>query len=109
MLWTMTHPTNRMLAEMARAVLGRLGLEGEVLAPEREYLAERCAPIEVAVADAYGWPATAVRAEWIVRGDVVAQRDLLAGQLAFYRSRPDVVADSLVRHATRIAALGLHP
>jgi hypothetical protein len=108
-LWTMTHPTNRVLAELARAVLRRLGLEAGVPVPAREYLAERCAPIEAAVADAYGWPASAVRPDWIVRGAVVPQRELLAVQLDFYRDRPDVVADSLVRHATRIDALGLTP
>lgn len=107
-LFTLDHPSNAVLAPLAARVLTTLGLPGvEVAAPEREFLGERRAPIEPAVVDALGWPEDTVRERWVVRGEPLDTLDLVGAQLDFYAGRPDVVADSRVRHADRRAALGL--
>lgn len=102
-LWSMNHPSNRVLVEVARRVLDVAGVGGEVQAPTREFLAEKVAPIDTGVAAALGWPESAARSEWQIRGRAVADRDVLAAHLDFYGRRPDVVTDSLRRYATRLA------
>ncbi len=107
-MFTLSHPTNELLAVEARRILAVLGVpDATVTVPEREYLGERRAPVEDAVADALGWPAPVGRDVWVVRGERVDPTELAATQLAFYAERPDVVADSRVRHAERRALMGL--
>ena len=101
-LWSMNHPSNLVLAEIARRVLIVMKCPAHIEAPEREYLAERCAPVEAAVTRALGWPQDASRPDWVVRGERVDLADVLAAQLEFYARRPDVVADTLQRYADRI-------
>lgn len=109
-LFTITHPTNALLAAQARRILAALGLPADadpIDVPAREYLGERRAPLEPAVAAALGWPVDDTRSEWIVRGDAVPLADVVAAHLQRYAERPDVVTDSLRRHAGRRALLGL--
>lgn len=106
-LWTITHPTNRVLAELARRVLAVLGVPGPVAVPAREYLGQRRAPLERDVIRARGWPPDAARADWVVDATAVPSAGLLARQLAFYRERPDVVTATLARNAARLRLLGM--
>lgn len=106
-LWTMTHPTNALLGQVARALLRLLGVDEPVELPVREFLGARRAPLEPAVAAAHGWPADRTGTLWRVDGEPVPAEHLLATQLAGYAARPDVVADTRVRYAERLAALGL--
>ena len=107
-MFTLSHPTNLVLAAEAGRILRALGVDvPDPLPPEREYLGERRAPVEAAVVDALGWPDDAVRADWVVRHETVPLRTVLEAQLAFYAAHPDVPADSAVRHAARRERLGL--
>lgn len=104
-LWTMTHPTNRVLASLAERVLAVLRISARIEVPAREYLGQRRAPLEPAVADALGWPAGIVRPDWVVDGATVALPELAETQLAFYAERPDLVAATLRRLAPRLRTL----
>ncbi|MBE7188918.1 WcbI family polysaccharide biosynthesis putative acetyltransferase [Jatrophihabitans endophyticus] len=104
-LWSFNHPTNAVLAELARRVLATIGVDAPVTPPDREYLAERQAPVEPAVAAALGWPAGEIRPDWVVRGQVLDRDEVVRAHLAFYAERPDVVAEALTRYADRCAAL----
>ena len=107
-MFTLSHPTNLVLAAEAGRILRALGVDvPDPTPPEREYLGERRAPVEAAVVDALGWPDDAVRADWVVRHETVPLRTVLEAQLAFYAAHPDVPADSAVRHAARRERLGL--
>lgn len=110
-LWTMTHPSNQALAAVAEALLKAISVTADltaaVSAPHREYLGARRAPLEEAVVRGREWPAGIVRPEWVIDGQPLALPALLRRQLAFYRLRPDVIADCRTRHAKRLATLQL--
>ena len=106
-MFTLSHPTNRVLAEVARRILDRLRIRARVDVPVREFLGERRAPTEAAVVAALGWPESAARDAWQVRGEAVTGEQVLAAHLAFYAARPDVVADTRTRQADRLSRLGL--
>lgn len=109
-LFTITHPTNALLAAQAGRILAALGLPADAPEPPaREYLGERRAPLEPAVARALGWPVDPARAEWVFRGRSVPLREVIEAHLARYADHPDVVTDSLRRHADRRALIGLPP
>lgn len=107
-MWTMTHPANVVLGELARRALGHLGVPGTVEVPRREYLGQRRAPVDPPTAQALGW--SHPRASWVVDGRRVPRRELVERQLAFYRDRPDVITETLRRNQDRIALLEpVHP
>ncbi len=106
-MWTLSHPRNTVLAEVAARILTRLGLTAGVPIPEREFVGARRAPIESAVARALGWPDAAIRSAWVVDQRAVDQRGLLDAQLSWYAARPDIAADARVRFADRLDLLGL--
>jgi Polysaccharide biosynthesis enzyme WcbI len=107
-VWTMDHPSNAVLAAIARGVLRVLDLPDEaMLVREREYLGQRRTPVEPAVAAALGWPSDGTATEWVIDGRTVPNSELLDVQLGFYREHPDVVARTLSRAADRMHQLGL--
>lgn len=109
-LFTITHPTNALLAAQARRILTALGLPDgpdAFAVPDREYLGERRAPLEPAVAAALDWSPDPDRAEWIFRGERLPLRDVVTAHLERYAAHPDIVADSIRRHADRRALIGL--
>ena len=107
-VWTMDHPSNAVLAEIARSVLRILDLPDDTMqVRDREYLAQRRTPVEPAVAQALGWPTGDSATEWIIDGQRVPNEELLDVQLEFYRQRPDVVSRTLFRAARRMAQLGV--
>ncbi len=106
-MWTLSHPRNTVLAEVAVRILELLDLDTGVTVPSREFVGARRAPIEPAVARALGWPNSAIRPDWIVEHRPVDLPTLLASQLPWYAERPDIAADARVRFADRLALLGL--
>ena len=108
-MYTLSHPTNATLVEIARRVVAALGLpdDPEIPNPEREFLGARRAPIEAAVVDALGWPQSARRDEWVVAKQEVPLRDLLEVHLDFYAEHPDIVTDARTRFADRLELLDL--
>jgi Polysaccharide biosynthesis enzyme WcbI len=106
-MFTISHPSNALLATVADRMLRALGLEGSVAVPEREFLGARRAPVELAVAQALGWPARSDRPDWIVEHREIPLATVVQAHLQFYRSRPDVVADTRIRQQARLVELGL--
>jgi hypothetical protein len=106
-MFTLSHPANVVLAEVARRILRVLDLPADVVVPERQFLGDRRAPVEESVVNALGWDEEARRDGWQVLGRAVDQHELLTAQLAFYADGPDIVADARVRFAARLELLGL--
>ena len=106
-MFTITHPTNRLLVEMASRILAVLGLPGAVTTGPREFLGARRAPVEAAVARAFGWSEESVHDDWQVDNCTVPLSAVLEAHLALYAERPDIVADTRVRSSERLTALGL--
>lgn len=106
-LFTLSHPTNALLRELAGQVLHRLNIDAQPAEPDRELLGARRAPVERAVVAALGWNPAAVREEWVVEGRTVSQEEVVAVQLDFYRRHPDIAQDARRRYQRRLAVLGL--
>lgn len=106
-MFTLSHPSNATLARLASRILDRLGLPSDVASPGREFLGQRRAPLEPFVASALGWSEAVVGDRWLLDGQLLAPEQVVSAHLAFYADRPDVVADTLRRHADRLTRLGL--
>ena len=108
-MFTLSHPTNATLVEIARRIVGALDLPHDeaIPTPEREFLGARRAPIEAAVVDALGWPSSARHDDWIVAKQEVPLRDVLDLHLDFYARHPDIVTDARTRFADRLELLDL--
>ncbi len=106
-MFTLSHPTNAVLAETARRILGVLDVEGDIDVPSREFLGARRAPIEAPVVETLGWPDDTRHDRWIVNGAELDQREVVGTQLEFYATYPDIVGDARTRFARRLELLGL--
>lgn len=105
---TINHPDNATLAHMAQQILGELGSDKQPQMPDYEMLGGLQAPVDMQSASALG--VEVHRDEWTDRTlGVIDQRLITEGHVDYYRSRPDVVAHGLKRHAERIENLGLMP
>jgi hypothetical protein len=108
-MFTLSHPTNATLVEIARRIVAALDISTppDIAAPEREFLGARRAPIEAAVVEALGWSESARHDNWVVNQREVPQRELLETHLGFYAEHPDIVIDARSRFAARLALLDL--
>lgn len=106
-MFTLSHPTNAVLAETARRVLHTLDIPGDIDVPEREFLGARRAPVEEAVVEAMDWPDSARRDNWVVNREELPLRDVVAAHLAQYAEFPDIVTDARQRFARRLELLQL--
>ena len=106
-MFTLSHPNNAVLAEIARRVLLALGIDGDVEVPEREFLGARRAPVERAVVEALDWPSSAQQDDWIVDRRVVPLREVLEVQLPWYAERLDIADDARKRFRDRLDLVGL--
>lgn len=104
---TVNHPDNASLAVLATRVLRELGISADPLLPDYEMLGQLDAPINAPSAAALGVAVTG-RDEWRDRSTGrIDAFEIASAQLEYYRRRPGVVEHGLVRHAERIANLGL--
>lgn len=101
--WTINHPARFVLEEIVRQVHALVGLRYVPVAGP-EPLADVVAPIE---ADVLGDRPGPPRPDWVVRGRTIPREELLDAHLAWYATRPDVVAAGADEHAGRRALLGL--
>jgi hypothetical protein len=106
-MFTLSHPNNAVLAEIARRVLVVLGIDGDVEVPVREFLGARRAPVERAVVEALGWSDSAQQDDWIVEKRVVPLREVLETHLPWYAERPDIAVDARKRFRDRLNLLDL--
>lgn len=107
-LWhTVNHPDNATLVELAARILRELKVDAPVQAPDYEMLGMLDAPIERAAATTLGVE-VAGRTQWIHRDTgVIPHDEIIRQQLEFYRQRPQLIEHGLLRHADRLANLGL--
>lgn len=105
---TINHPNNATLAHMAQQILTALGSTAKPQMPDYEMLGGLQGPVDKQAALALG--VEVHRDGWVDRAlGVIDQQLITAGHFDYYRSRPDVVAHGLKRHAERIENLGLMP
>ena len=107
-LWhTVNHPNNATLVELAARILRELNIDAPIQAPDYEMLGMLDAPIEQDAAAALGIE-VAGRTQWTHRETgVIPHEEIVQQQLEFYRRRPQLVEHGLLRHADRLATLGL--
>ncbi len=108
---TVNHPGPRVLTGVARRVRASLGLAPLEVDPGRPLLDDVHAPVHPAVA-AVRRPADGPAPSpdhWRVGGRSVAEREVLAAQLAWYADHPAMVREALARHGRTLDHLGLAP
>ncbi len=105
-LYTVDHPANVVLGELARRILSVLGVDAAVEVPEREFLGERRAPVDPGVVRAFDWPADRPP-DWVVNGVRVPLADIVSEHLEFYAAHPDVAQDCLTRQGEQMQLLEL--
>ena len=106
-LFAMNHPSNGVLATLARRVLDHVGVDAPVDVPQREFLGAVRTPLEPHVVAARG-EGTA-RPDWVVRREPVSWEAVVRAQSELYAARPGIPRDARVRFADRLATLGLSP
>lgn len=105
-MFTINHPGNRVLVELARRVQSALGRPADATAPDRNLLGEVIAPSPAAALTALNLPDTNDD-YWTVRGSQIPARDVRDAQLAWYAGHPAVVAAGWERHRSTLNTLGL--
>ena len=105
-MFTINHPGNRVLVELARRVQRALDRPADATAPDRNLLGDVIAPSPAAALTALGLPGTEDD-HWTVRGSQVPARDVHDAQLAWYAEHPAVVAAGWERHQSTLRTLGL--
>jgi hypothetical protein len=103
---TLNHPGNAVLIALARRVQEALGGPATASDPGRELLGGIRAPLTAPVVEALEL-GVAVRPQWMVDGEQVADDDVRGTQLRWYGTHPQWVAAGLARHAARMELLGL--
>lgn len=103
---TINHPGNVVVEELARRVAATLDLPGTPVPVGRPLLDGIHAPRSRVVREAFGLE-EAEREHWVVAGAPVEVAEVHAAQLAWYATRPEVVAAGLERHRDALDRLGL--
>lgn len=104
---TINHPGNSTLMATARLVQAELGLPETAADPGRIMLSSVLTPHEPEVFDALGIEPGTGRETWVLDGVAVADDQVRAAHLEFYRRHPEFVAEGVRRHAETISWLGL--
>jgi hypothetical protein len=107
-MFTINHPGNRVLVELARRIQRALGRPADATAPDRNLLGEVIAPSPAAALTALGVATTdADDDHWTVRGSKIPARDVHDAQLTWYAEHPAVVAAGWERHHATLHTLGV--
>ena len=106
---TVNHPDNATLSVLAQRILDALGIAAHPQLPDYEMLGQLDAPVDPEAAAALGVEVPG-RGQWRDRttGPIDAAA-IASAHLEHYRARPGLVEHGLVRHAERLANLGLMP
>ena len=103
-MWTMTHPANALLLDLARSVLTELGANTGPSPQPTEFLGERRTPVDPAVSAGLGTSPLPERDVWVIAGRRVPLFEIVHRQLQHYASRPDIVEATLARESIPVAA-----
>lgn len=95
--WTVNHPARFVLERVAEEIHGLLGLEYERQAGP-DLLSGVSAPVH---------PRVPGRSTWVVNGEVLPQRELLARHLDWYAANPEALHAGLREHEQRLDQLAL--
>lgn len=101
-VWTPNHPTNQVLAGLAKRIQEALGSVPDAGAPEEELLGSIRIPTETS-------SVASTDRVWHTPGGPLPQDDLFRLHLDFYRRRPEVLARALDEHSAALSELGLRP
>lgn len=104
--WTINHPGNVLLVELARRAQGALGVPVGVREPDRVLLNSVHTPVEPVVARALAMSGKP-RRDWLLQGEVVPDERVRSEQLRWYARYPGFVQEGIRRYADRLALLGL--
>jgi hypothetical protein len=105
-MFTVNHPGNRVLVELARRIQHALGRPGDAADPARYLLGEVSAPVDDRAAELFGLPATGERT-WRLGSKTLGAWEIHQVQLHWYRDNPRVVEAGLARHRATLETLGL--
>lgn len=104
--WTINHPTNQVLLDVATQVLSALRVPRDVPDPGRTLLSATSAPVAPSTLNALGVDGE-TRPVWTHHGRAITEEQVAAAHLDWYGQHPQVVDAGLVRHRTTLDALGL--
>lgn len=105
-MFTVNHPGNRVLVNLAQRLQLALGDVSEARDPGRHLLGEVVAPAHPCALEALGLPVVD-EADWIVRGEPIPVATIAQRQLEWYREHPRMVEAGLDRHRGALLGLGL--
>ena len=113
-MFTLNHPGNRILVELARRIQGALGLPVDAVDADRALLGGVQAPVAAASAAALGLDPADERvaavpsaSSWRVGAESVPTREIHDVQAQWYRDNPWVLDAAEERHSDLLDALGL--
>lgn len=103
---TINHPGNRVLTELGRRIVARLGVDLPVNEPAKTLLDSVVAPLDRRVLDALGLAAPE-RRRWTMNGEDLDPSAVHRVQLQWYRDNPEFVSLALTRHRVTLDLLGM--
>ena len=104
--FTVDHPTNGSLVEIAGRIHAALGLPYDAAPPAHPLVGSYQAPLDADVIAALDLP-TRPGTSWTVMDRAVPREQLLAEHLEHYARQPDSVAAAVEEHDERMRVLGL--
>lgn len=104
-MFTINHPGNRVLVELARRIQVAIGRPADAVDPGRNLLGEVTAPVPAPALAALGLPGTEAP-NWRVRGQEIPAAEIHRVQLQWYRDNPWVVDAGYARHRETLETLG---
>ena len=105
-MFTINHPGNRVLIELARRLQVALDSVPDATDPGRDLLGEVRAPVPAVALSAQGLKGTA-STTWEVRGEPIAEQEVHRVQWQWYRDNPWLVDAGYARHAETLKVLQL--
>ena len=105
-MFTLNHPGNRVLVELARRIQRSLGRPADAAEPGRDLLGGVKTPMSTEALAALGLSGAGTP-DWQVGGSPVAARDVHLAQWQWYRDHPRMIEAGYRRHAAALNVLGL--
>lgn len=105
--WTLNHPSNAVLATVAKQVLTALGKDDH-LEEKGEFLTSVVVPVATAVREALvlETPRQDEKNFWIINGKSLSDDQVMKSHLAYYRSRPEVLSHAIAEHRESLHRAG---
>lgn len=110
--WTVDHPGNTVLLQLATRVLDQIGGEGfgdGVHDPGRVLLSAVFTPLRPEVLSALGLDQSHHRGGWLINGDEVSDDEVGAAHEEFYATHPKVVEVGIAKKGEVLRRLGWQP